>query len=133
MGIPLTPPTITHLSTYTLQYAAQTVILPAPSLGEVQTFQSTRVFRNTRGLTRRSFIDSSWYKLNVFDLVFTNVSEAVKENLVTLAQTALGDVVSVTTHYNESKTMFIVTVDPYIEVHDDDCSFTISLTLQEVI
>ena len=127
MSIPVTPPSASKQSNVTIG----TVTLPLPEQGDTQTFQKTRISRESRGLTRLMLSDSSWYCMDTFELQFVNLTEAKKLELQTYWEAQQAAVI-IYTDYLRFDHNVVITGMSFEERKDDLCSFSCAITLVEV-
>ena len=109
------------------------MVLPAPLLGDSLTQQVTRSDQQTRGLVRRIYKDGTWYDGRQYEYTFKYMTAALKDDLIELVQTAGADYVTIIDHLSQEKEVLIVEVSQIQEMHNDECSYTVTLTLQEIL
>jgi len=125
-------PTITYRSIFEFINGATIVEVAPPIVNDVKSQQLTRINRQTRGLTRKMYIDADWHQIQTFDYTFKNLTLAKKDALVSLLTSAVGKAISIIDHLNKDRTVYIVEVGPIIENRNDECSYEINVILQEV-
>lgn len=130
MALPVT--SITHSFELACAAESATASLPVPEFGNVRTVQATRIFRRTLGATLHVLRDANWYKLNIFEYAFRNVSESDKDDFIDFVEIVGSQVCEVTDHMGIERNFYITVVEPIVETKDDSCTYDFSITFQEV-
>lgn len=118
---------------FTMEYDGLVLELPSPILGDTQDLQSTYINRETRGGNKRVYRDLQWYTLHIYNYTFKHVKSDLKDDFLFLVKTALGDPIKVTDHLNNVYVdMYLVDIGSVVEEHNDECTYTINVTMQVV-
>jgi hypothetical protein len=119
--------------TFTMEYNGNVVTLPLPIIGDEQTLESTVINRRTRGGRARVYRDLQWYSLHIYNYTFRRVREDDKDDFLALVRDAMAKPIKVIDHLDQVFIdMYIVSVGPITEERNDNCSYTLELSLQVV-
>lgn len=137
-AMPATMPlTLVSRDTVLLEYPysspTTTLELKVPQLNDIKLLEFSRIQRRSRGNTLVIARKSYWPKSNTFNIAFSSLTAAERDEIIAFVRLTLGKEIKYTDYESQEHKAIIINPSNPITQEGEGCQYTWKVDLQEVL